>query len=119
MQRRKGADAVRGGGDDANGAEKQSIAAAAPASTAAVELRRPRHGGWQGTEPGREAQMLRGEPGYHLGMLRQGLQWCFGGAVGVHCRLRSGCCGYLCQAPMCVRILSLNISSVCKMVLMN
>lgn len=33
----------------------------------ALELRKPRHGGWKGKVPGREEQMLRGEPGYHLG----------------------------------------------------
>lgn len=36
---------------------------------AAPQLRAPRHGGWKGSKSagGREARMLRGEPGYHLG----------------------------------------------------
>ncbi|CAM9227953.1 unnamed protein product [Pylaiella littoralis] len=37
----------------------------------AVQLRAPRHGGWKGFRAdGREGQMLRGEPGYHLGLFR-------------------------------------------------
>ncbi|CAM9483537.1 unnamed protein product [Ectocarpus fasciculatus] len=41
---------------------------------AAPQLRAPRHGGWKGSKSagGREAQMLRGEPGYHLGLFRIG-----------------------------------------------
>ncbi|CAM9673143.1 unnamed protein product, partial [Hapterophycus canaliculatus] len=39
----------------------------------APKLRAPRHGGWKGFRSGgREAQMLRGEPGYHLGLFRIG-----------------------------------------------
>lgn len=75
MQRRRGAGPRREGDPDGSGAIDEHAApiAAATATTPstsagpATVLRKPRHGGWKGTEPGREEQMLRGEPGYHLG----------------------------------------------------
>lgn len=76
MQRRRGAGPRRDG--DADGfssmddhAAPSAAATATTPSTSAdpatTVLRKPRHGGWKGMEPGREEQMLRGEPGYHLG----------------------------------------------------
>lgn len=79
MQRRRVADARLVDSGDAVGignnpaATGDDVYASALSATAepAPALRRPRHGGWKGTEPGREAQMLRGEPGYHLGGLSE------------------------------------------------
>lgn len=75
MQRRRGAGPRREGDNNGTGCidEHVALTAAATATTPvtsagpATVLRKPRHGGWKGTEPGREEQMLRGEPGYHLG----------------------------------------------------
>lgn len=72
MQRRRAAGVQGRTGDNDTAVKDAPAAAAAAAATATADapaaLRRPRHGGWKGTEPGREAQMLRGEPGYHLGV---------------------------------------------------
>lgn len=72
MQRKRGVGLQAGENDNGVGSGSDGVTAeAAPSGTAATAvapvLRRPRHGGYKGTAPGREAQMLRGEPGYHLG----------------------------------------------------
>lgn len=75
MQRKRGARPRREGDTNVSGSidEHAALTAAATATTPATSagpatvLRKPRHGGFKGTEPGREEQMLRGEPGYHLG----------------------------------------------------
>lgn len=67
--RKRGASGQEGA--NPNGVDvKNEVAEPVPIPVAiatAPGLRPPRHGGWKGTEPGREAAMLRGERGYHLG----------------------------------------------------
>ena len=66
MQQRRGRGAPKEGGTPADGDGVKDAATADPSPP--VQLRAPRHGGWKGFRGGgREAQMLRGEPGYHLG----------------------------------------------------
>lgn len=72
MQRRRGAGPRREDDHDGVGAVDEHAAPVASATattpaTPAPVLRKPRHGGWKGTEPRREDQLLRGEPGYNLG----------------------------------------------------
>ena len=73
--------------DGAVGVENEP---AAP-DTPAVELRKPRHGGWKGKEPGRLDRMLRGEPGYHLGRYRPRVT---GGRSVVSCRIVARHCWF-------------------------
>lgn len=82
MHQRRGREDPKEGGPTADGAGAKDAATTADPSPP-VQLRAPRHGGWKGFRgEGREAQMLRGEPGYHLGGCSkessvQGLR-CFG-----------------------------------------
>eukprot|EP00752_Nemacystus_decipiens_P004634 g4228.t1 len=71
MQQRRGRGAPKQGGTIADGVGVKDGAPTDPSPPTAVQLRAPRHGGWKGFRgDGREAQMLRGEPGYHLGLFR-------------------------------------------------
>lgn len=66
MQRRGRGGSQAGSPASRGAGAKEDVAAASAGQTPA--LRAPRHGGWKGFKGGgREAQMLRGEPGYHLG----------------------------------------------------
>ncbi|CAM9305075.1 unnamed protein product [Ectocarpus sp. 13 AM-2016] len=64
----------REGGGSEGGVPASNAVGAQDKPEPAPQLRAPRHGGWKGSRSagGREAQMLRGEPGYHLGLFRIG-----------------------------------------------
>lgn len=68
MQQRRGRGSPKEGVPTVDGAGVKDVVTADPSPTV-MQLRAPRHGGWKGFRRGggREAHMLRGEPGYHLG----------------------------------------------------
>lgn len=68
MQRRRGRGGPQERSPASDGGDGSPEEITDTNASPAAQLRAPRHGGWKGFRgDGREAQMLRGEPGYHLG----------------------------------------------------